>query len=120
MDAVHAVGRDEESRIGVSEAADVVGVFDARVGDEYLAADRIGPLAGDRQRGAGRGHRNPQQRRKKGAWLHHLPRRPKAAEHSVYSSDVLELIVKRDLYAAASIYHGRLESKLNQSKCLAF
>src|SRR5215472_14296890 len=47
------------------------------------------------------------------------PHRPKAAERSVYSSDVLELVLTCECCGGASIYHDRLESKLNQSKWVA-
>jgi len=32
MDAVHATTEDEDFRVGMNDTADVVGVFDARVG----------------------------------------------------------------------------------------
>src|SRR6516225_4952136 len=98
MDTVHAAKGDKDLRIGVSRAADVVGVFDARVGYHYLAADQIGPPVGDRQRGAGRCHGNPQQRRKKYAWLH------------IYS-------MAQGLWGR-SVYNDHAESKINQSKFL--
>ena len=116
MDAVHGAGEDEDFRIGVSEVTDVVGVFDAGVGYQYLTADRIGPPVGDRQRGAARCHGNPQQQRKEGAWLHRLPHRPKAAEARCIRVIFWNRLLTRDRYTAASIYRGRLKSKLNQSK----
>jgi hypothetical protein len=67
MDVVHDAGEDEDFRIGVSEVTDVVGVFDAGVGYQYLTADRIRPPLGDRQHCAGCRYSNRQQRRKESA-----------------------------------------------------
>jgi len=76
MGVVRGAGEDEDFRIGVSDVTDVVGVFDAGVGYQYLTADRIGPPLGDREHCAGGRYSDRQQRRKEGAWLHRLPHRP--------------------------------------------
>jgi hypothetical protein len=71
MGIVYIASGEEDFRIGVRDAADVVEVFDARVGDKHLAADRIGPPVADQQHGGC--HGNPQQRRTEDAWLHGFP-----------------------------------------------
>ena len=64
MGIVYIASGEEDFRIGVSEAADLVGIFDARVGYQYLAAHRIGRPAGDRQHCAGRCQGDRQRRQK--------------------------------------------------------
>jgi hypothetical protein len=77
MDIVHPAGGDKDFRIGVSEPADVVGVFNARVRYQYLTADPIGSPIGDWQHYSGHCHGGRQQRQKEGAWLDRQPFGPK-------------------------------------------
>src|SRR5262249_51628806 len=109
----HSAREDEEFSIGVSGAADVVGVFNARVWYQYLTADPIGQSMCNWQHYASCCHGNRQQRRKQGAWLHPYPIGLKVSQCPAYSSDVVKFVTAAERCALESIEYDDFASKLN-------